>query len=224
MKKYFFYISILIVVFACKSKNTDKPENHNIIGYEGGVKKEISNPEHNNKQAKFSAEVIKLNEQATLLVNMGDETSYQEAIKLLDEAIQKDTTYYLAYSNKAAILSMLGKHNEAISIYKHIVTNIKPDYPEGFSMLGMLYDKIDEKSIAKEYYEKAIQKYSERIKKNEDVLDMVNKAHLNYILDKQKGLNEIDSLIKVYPNNYELPMYKKYMFLDYNHQKALDDL
>lgn len=224
MKKKIIYISILIVVIACKSKNTDTPESHNIMGYKSGVKKEISNPEHNNKQATFSAEVIKLNEQATLLINKRNETSYQEAIKLLDEAIRLDTTYYMAYSNKAVILTRLGKYNEAINIYRHLVANIKPDYPEAFTMLGMLYDKIGEKSTAKEYYEKAIQKYSDRIKKNEDVMDMVNKAHLNYILDMQKGLNEIDSLIKVYPKNDELPMYKEYMFLDYNHQKALDDL
>jgi len=222
MRKYIFYISILIGVIACK--NTDTPESHNIMGKEGGVKKEISNPEHNNKQAKFSAELIKLNEQATLLINKRNETSYQEAIKLLDKAIRLDTTYYMAYSNKAVILTRLGKYNEAINIYRHLVTNIKPDYPEAFTMLGMLYDKIGGKSTAKEYYKKAVQKYSDRISKKEDVMDMVNRAHLNYILDKEKGLNEIDSLIKVYPKNDELPMYKEYMFLGYDHQKALDDL
>lgn len=209
---------------ACKNKNTDTPESHNIMGEEVGVKKEISNPEHNNKRAKFSAEVIKLNEKATLLVNKRNETSYQEAIKLLDKAMHLDTTYYMAYLNKAVILTRLGKYNEAINIYRQIVTNIKPEYPEALTMLGMLYDKTGEKSTAEEYYEKAIQKYSDRIKKNEDVMDMVNRAHLIYILDKQKGLNEIDSLIKVYPKNDELPMYKEYMFLGYNHQKALDDL
>lgn len=224
MRKYILYISILIGVVSCKNKDTDTPESHNIMGEEGGVKKEISNPEHSNRQAKFSAEVIKLNEQATFLINKRNETSYQEAIRLLDKAIRLDTTYYMAYLNKSVTLTRLGKYDEAVNIYRHIVTSIKPDYPEALTMLGMLYDKIGEKSTAKEYYKKAVQKYSDRISKKEDIMDMVNRAHLNYILDKEKGLNEIDSLIKVYPKNDELPMYKEYMFLGYNHQKALDDL
>lgn len=224
MRKLILYLSILIGIVACKNKSVDTPEGHNIMGYKGGVTKITNNPPYNNKHETFSEEVIKLDEQAALLVNNRNETSYQEAIKLLDSAINIDSMYYPAYADKAIILTRLGKYNEAIIIYRHIVTNIKPDYPEILTELGMLNDKIGEISIAKEYYEKAIKKYSDRIEKNEDVMDMVNRAHLNYILDKQKGLNEIDSLIKVYPKNNELPMYKEYMFLGYNHQKALDDL
>ncbi len=222
MRKYIFYISILISGIACK--NNDSPEVHNIMGKDGGITKELYHHKQSNMQANFSAKVIKLNEQATLLINKRNETSYHEAIKLLDEAIRIDTTYFMAYSNKAVVLTRLGKYHEAINIYKYLTTNIKPDYPEAFTMLGMLYDKIGKNSLAKEYYKKAIQKYSDRIRKKEDVMDLVNKAHLNYILDRQNGLKEIDSLIKVYPKNNELPMYKEYMFLGYDHQKALDNL
>jgi tetratricopeptide (TPR) repeat protein len=225
MKKYLFYLFTLIIgVSACKSNSFDTPESHNVKGKQGGVKKEISNPNYNNKQTKFSIEVLKLNEQAVLLINEGDEISYQKAIKLLDKAISLDTMYYVAYTNKAGVLTSLGKYREAIDVYTHIITKIKADYPEVLAMLGMLCEKIGEKTIANEYYEKAINEYTDRINLKKDVWDMVNKAHLNYILDKRTGLKEMDSLIKVYPKIDELPMYKEYMFLGYDHQKALDDL
>lgn len=121
-------------------------------------------------------------------------------------------------------MTRLEKYNEAINIFRYVVTLIKPDYPEALSILGLLYDKIGEKSTAEKYYKKAIRKYSDRINEKEDVMDMVNRAHLNYILDREKGLNEMDSLINVYPQNDELLIYKECLFLDYNHQKTLDDL
>lgn len=224
MREFIIYISILLGVLACKNEKTHTPESRNIMGEEGGVKKEISNPEQNEKQAKFSDEVIKLNEKATLFITKRNYTSYQEALKLLDKAIRLDTTFYMAYLNKAQVLIKLGKYNDAIDISKYLVSSIKPDFPEAYTMLGMLYDKVGETSTAKDYYKKAIEKYSDRISKKDNVMDIVNRAHLNYILDKEKGLNEIDSLIKVYPKNEELLLYKEYLFLGYNHQKALDDL
>lgn len=225
MKKNVFNASVFIIgVLACNTNSVDNSENHNIMGKKAGATKEISSPEHNHLQEKFSAEVLKLNKQATLLINDGNEKKYLEAIRILDKAISLDKTYYMAYSNKAIILTRLGKYTEAIDVYNHLVKNVKPDYPEALTMLGMLYDKIGEKFKAKEYYQKAIQKYSNRISEKEDVLDMVNRAHLIFILDNEKGLSAMDSLIKVYSTNEELPMYKEYMFIKYNHQKALDDL
>lgn len=222
MKKYVFCFSILIGIIACKNK--DIPGSHNIMGKKGGVKKEISSSKQIIKQSKFSAEVVKLNDQAVLLINEGNEISYQEAIRLLDKAIRLDTAYYIAYSNKAVVLTRLGEYDEAINIYRHLVTNIKPDYPEAYTMLGMLNDKVGEKYEAIKYYKKAIEIYSERITGKEELMDMINRAHLKFILDSEKGLEEIDSLIRIYPENDLLQIFRKYMFIDYNHSMALDKL
>lgn len=221
MKNYVFYISILIIgVISCK--NTITPDKHNIAGQKGEDKKK--NSENKIKQSNFSKKAIELNKRATLLINERTQISYQKAISLLDEAIRLDTSYYIAYSNKAAALTRLKEYNEAIKVYEHLVTKINQDYPEALTMLGMLYDKTGMDSLAKKYYKVAIQKYSDRIREKEDVMDMFNKAHLIYILDKYKGLAAIDSLINIYPTNEQLPIYKEYMFLNYSHQQALDDL
>lgn len=218
-----YILFVLIALISCKNKSTNIRSNHNVMGCEREMKEDVY-IEYNDKHAEFSTEVIKLNEKAMLFVNKGNKADYQEAIKLLDRAIHIDTTYYIAYLNKASILTRLEKYNEAINIFRYVVTLIKPDYPEALSILGLLYDKIGEKSTAEKYYKKAIRKYSDRINEKEDVMDMVNRAHLNYILDREKGLNEMDSLINVYPQNDELLIYKECLFLDYNHQKTLDDL
>lgn len=223
MKKYIIYISVLFIgLTACKSDDT--PNKHNIKGKKGGVKKEFSNSKHKNKQRAFSKEVIELNKQAILLINERNKKSYQEALTLLNKAILIDTNYYMAYSNKVMVLTKLGEYNKAIEVNKYLITTIKRDYPEAIMNLGLLYDKIGEKHLARKYYNEAINKYSDRIATSEDVLDMVNRAHLGYILDKKEGLEEIDSLIKAYPENKDLIMYKEYLFLEYDHQKALDDL
>jgi tetratricopeptide (TPR) repeat protein len=222
MKKYLFCLTVFIGAIACT--NTDTPENRNVIGEKGGVKKILSDVDHDERQVRFSEEVINLNEQAVLLINERNQTSYQEAIKLLDKAIRIDSTYHMAYANKAATLSKLGKHIEAIQLYKYIVETIYPGYLEIYPMLGMLHEKMGKDSIAKEYYQMAILKYSDRINDKKDILDMINKAHIIYILNKQKGLNEIDSLIIAYPTNDELPLYKEYLFIGYDHKKYLEEL
>ncbi len=223
MKKYIIYISIVFIgLTACKSEDT--PNKHNIKGKKGGVKKEFSSSEQKNDRRAFSKEVIELNKQAVLLINERNKKSYEEALTLLNKAILIDTNYYMAYSNKVMVLTELGEYNTAIEVNKYLITTIKRDYPEAIVSLGMLYDKIGKKYLARKYYSEAISKYSNRIAKSEDILDMVNRAHLIYILNKKDGLAEIDSLIKAYPENEDLIMYKEYLFLEYDHQKALNDL
>jgi tetratricopeptide (TPR) repeat protein len=222
MKKKLFYIILMLSVIACR--NIESPEDKNISGSKAGVNKQKQDFHPPAEQARFSPEALKLNEKAALLVNDGNELSYLEAIKLLDKAIRIDSTYHMAYANKASVLAKLGMHIEAIHLYKYLVDSIYPDYLEIYPMIAMLYEKIGEDSIAKEYYKMAIHKYSERIIDKKEIFDMINKAHLVYILNNQKGLNEIDSLINVYPTNDELLMYKEYMFIGYDHEKYLEEL
>jgi tetratricopeptide (TPR) repeat protein len=214
----------LYYLFSISFQSTNPSKNLSVNEVSSGFKNSKATSNYDNKKSNFSIEVIKLNYQATLLVQQRNESSYLKAISLLDKAIEIDSSFHTAYASKADVLCKLGKHNEAIDLYNYIVTYIKPEYPEIYSMLGMLYEKIGNEPKAYEFYEIAIRQYSDRIRINGNILDMVNKAFINYIIDKNEGLKEIDSLILAYPNNIELPMYKEYMFLQYDHQKTIDDL
>lgn len=221
MKRNILYF-IIVFLISCKCNDSTKSLSAHEELFDLENSKATS--KYDNKKSNFSIEVIKLNYQATLLAQQRNESSYLKAISLLDKAIEIDSSFHTAYASKADVLCKLGKHNEAIDLYNYIVTYIKPEYPEIYSMLGMLYEKIGNEPKAYEFYEIAIRQYSDRIRINGNILDMVNKAFINYIIDKNEGLKEIDSLILAYPNNIELPMYKEYMFLQYDHQKTIDEM
>ena len=104
-------------------------------------------------------EAKKLNEQAVVIISEMNDDKYYEAIALLDEAIDKDSTFSIAYSNKASVLIRLKKYNEAIFILEYLVTNVKPEYPEALSLLGLLYDKHGDNGQAKKYYLLSIKEY-----------------------------------------------------------------
>lgn len=226
MKNIFVLICLIFIAFTqgCKTQKKDTPEGKNILGYNGGVKKINSGFDTIGKHTTFSKKAIELNNKAILLINNGNETDYMKALDLLNKAINIDSTYYMAYSNKITVLIRLKEYDKAIKTCKYLVTNIKQDYPEAFTILGILYDKLNKKKNAEHYYKKAIKAYTKRINSKEEILDMINKAHLIYIMDNKRGLNEIDSLINAYPSNDELLMYRKHLFTDYNHQEALNEL
>lgn len=215
---------IITGVVSCKNYSKNNSESHNITDYKEGVTKKIGHTENFNENANYSVEAVKLNEQATILASEYNTTSYHKALKLVDKAIHIDSTYFMAYSNKAQILIMLGKYQEAIEVLNHIVLNLKPDYCEAYVSLGMLHDKIEDKAMAIEFYNLAIRKYSERIQKNQNIWDMASRAHIYYILDKEKGIKAIDSLINAYPGNEELKRTKDHLFIDYNYEEEINSM
>lgn len=222
MKKIILFILVILVVVSCE--NTNKIKNHDITNKTGGTLKELPNSNRVPNKSSFSSDILEIDKQIAALISNNTESSYRKALLLADKAIKLDSMFYPAYVKKAFIFTKLSKYKESIEIYTHVVTELKPDYIELYTMLGMLYEKVGDKNKAIKYYEKTIKKYSERISKDNDILDMINKAHISYILDNEKGLNEIDSLIKQYPEKKDLPMYREYMFIQYNHKTIISDL
>lgn len=223
MKKITSYILLLLLLNGCDIEKRKSISERNIQDKEGGVYKQLSETKKSSNP-NYSEEAIRLNNEAITFINKGDRAGYIKATELCDSAISLDPTYYLAYANKAMALNSLNKHQESIQVLTHLVTDVKKDYAEGIVLLGMLYDKYGNDSIARKYYQEAVYWYDVRIQKEGSIYDQINRAHVIYFLDSIKGLSIIDSLVNKYPNNQELHMLREGLFIDYNHQKALDDL
>lgn len=146
---------ITIVLFSCNTNVSDEKNR-----YEG--------------QVKFNKEAMKLQQQADEAINEMTESKYIEALTLLDKSISLDSSYFMAYASKASVLVSLKRYNEAIKVLNFLVNKVKPDYAEGFSFLGLLYDKFGNDDSANLCYQKAIRIYTDKIKSDSDITIMVN--------------------------------------------------
>ena len=124
--KYFIYLAFVV---SCKAQNkkTDKS---------------VYNPE-----------AIKLNNIAMSLFerNRANQDSIFKTISLLEEAIQKDSSYYIAYNNLASLLSYNGKYYEAIGTLDKIL-KINPGLIEMKTIKGFILEKSGNISQASEIY------------------------------------------------------------------------
>jgi len=124
-----------------------------------------------NGKNEFNPKSVALNNEAVDKLKVED---YQPALNLFDEAIQLDSSYYIAYNNKVTALVQLERYNDAIVTNK-LSLNQKPDLAEGHLFLGMLLENEGDSIKAKESYKKAIQIFEERISKDK----MVESNELN---------------------------------------------
>jgi tetratricopeptide (TPR) repeat protein len=92
-------------------------------------------------------------------IMMGDvltELKNDKAILYYDNAIHLDSSDVKTWHNKAYALSILGKKEESMNLFKQISIKF-PDYEPAFFNLGMLYKERDSIPEAIEYFSKSIQ-------------------------------------------------------------------
>ncbi len=159
-----------------------------------------------------------------MMATCGDSVTSRKALAMLDSAIQIEPKFIQAYYNKSSVLMRLKQYNDAIRVNKFVLEELSLNSPEASNMIALLYDKIGNEKLAKEFYNKSIINYSLRIKHSGKTLDIVSKAHIMHILKNKSGLKLLDSLISTNPENEYLKTCRHYRFIGYNHQKFLNQL
>ncbi|MDY0078772.1 MAG: hypothetical protein RBR87_16000 [Bacteroidales bacterium] len=155
-------------------------------------------------------------------INYKDTLTLVKAIEILDKAIMLDSLYNLAYANKALVLKRLNKEDEALLVLRDI-TKLRPDYAEGFAMLGFTYEKFGNLDSAFIKYKSAINAYSHRIEQTNNVSDKINRAFILSLIDKEKGLREIDYLIEENPDDETVFFWKQQLFDEFNREKFINE-
>lgn len=180
------------------------------------------------KNKKYDEKAIELNANAVEILgqiispnNLTDTLKLRNAIDILDKSITIDSSYYLAYANKAIALSRLGQNSKALNTLNKI-TKLKPDYAEGFSMQGFMYEKMGNIDSANSKYEEAIVAYNYRINKANKIEDKINSAFILSLINRERGLNEIDDLIRNNPDNKTIEIWKKQLFDQFNRKDFID--
>ena len=81
--------------------------------------------------------------------------NYKEVILVLNRAIALDSTYFLAYFNRAADKSALGRYESAIKDYEKVL-ELLPDNSLALFNIGNNLKRLVQNEKAIQYYEKSI--------------------------------------------------------------------
>ena len=246
-------LSILIVFTACNSNNdnyikgeknannADLQKKHDDVVKSNGpvnvdkkgdkesmfVKKDIAFNTAN--KIEYNRKAISLNDEAMSLIAFSmppltykDSSLLHDALILLDKAIIIDSLYQLAYANKAMVLEYLGRNEDAINALT-VIVKLRPDYAEGFTYLGYKYEKLGNMDSANISYRSAISAYSRRIERTNNVLDKLNRAFIISLIDKDKGLQEMEKIVEKNPDDKTFDLWKQQFFYDFDRQKFISN-
>jgi tetratricopeptide (TPR) repeat protein len=151
----------------------------------------------------------------------------EKAIALLDQAIQIDSNYYLAYANKLGFQASLNRFNDALVTAKNLI-RIKPQSPDAHTAVGMIYWKTGDSVSAINHFTKAstlFDKILDTMSKSNKYYEsaLMNKAFNFILLGQQEKGNEI--LRELYNKQTDEDQKKMYeQFLNKSRKEIIDDL
>lgn len=167
-------------------------------------------------QKSYDSHVVSLNNKATsilrsemMLINK-DTQKTRSILSLLDSAIAIDSTYYIAYCNKASLLFELHRTQDAIQCMK-LITDQCEDYAEGNMMIGTFYEILGEIREARVQYIRSLRTYQKRNRIKNKLLNRQNEIFLYFMLDeKDSAASIINNLSTEFPSeNSAIDEFKK---------------
>lgn len=103
--------------------------------------------------------------------------SFQEAYDCYTQAINIDDNNAIYYSNRAAALSKLGKHEDSLKDCKEAI-EIDPNYSKAYGRMALAYASLDDHRKARDAYLKAVE------------LDPTNESYRNNLRIAEEKLGE----------------------------------
>ncbi len=173
--------------------------------------------------AQKNSEAKALNDKAMSLI-LENDSNIWEALNLLEQATSIDSSFYLAYVNKANLYCKIGKYNDAINTLGKAIT-IKKDYVEAIMARGFFSEKIGNKEDAKNDYILSLKIYNKLIKKSPNNLQLkINRAYtFMFIEGKEKGIIEYNRLRNKHPQDSLIKqMYD--VFYEFNRKTHIDNI
>jgi tetratricopeptide (TPR) repeat protein len=167
----------------------------------------------------YNQKSIELNNTAVKFIQVN---KFDSALIYLNQSINIDSTYYLAYANKCVVYCSLKDYASALKMTEKEI-NIKPDLAEGWTFAGMLNDELGDTLNALTYYKKSIEIYNDRIS-NPDKQKYLkaNKGNraICYILagQEEKGRDELKKLKELYPSDASFDEFLKLTKQEYLNQ------
>ncbi len=157
-------------------------------------------------QTNENQKAIDLNDKAIKLYNnYSRETSMvEDVLKLLDDAIDSDSLYWVAYYNKANILSESGRCYEALITLDNLILQ-RPDIVSALGFSGLIFERMGQTKQAENRYIQTIAKYDSIIQKGEDSLIVyfeIDRVKLLFLTNgNEEGIKAFEILKSKYPND-----------------------
>lgn len=150
--------------------------------------------------------------------------SLEVSLNELDKAIEIEPNLSELYTHKANILLALDRDEQAIQVLKEALF-IKPDLVEVITFIGFINEKIGEKDIAQEWYQKALDAYDKRIEEERFVINSkVNKAFLLFFTGNEESAKKaFNKLKQEYSGNNDVE-YLEFVFTDFDKEQFLNEL
>jgi len=116
------------------------------------------NSSANTFQTKYDPKAVELQKKAVETFNkiqIGEDKKIDSAISLLDQAIQIDPNYSLAYSTKSQFLVAQGELGQAAKVMENMLQRV-PEFSEAIVYAGMIHTRLGNQTKAKYWYGKAL--------------------------------------------------------------------
>ena len=141
----------------------------------------------------FSEKAVDLNDQAIELFDKNNE----EAMALLDRAIEQQPDYHVAYANKATLLIGQKHYAEAAMCFEQ-AAKLRPHCAEYYVGLAFALARSGKPEPAKRWCRYAIAAYNLRLQKNpNNPFTRLNRAVVMFLLGyKNVTLREIESILR----------------------------
>ena len=211
MRKYALFF-IVLVIASCSDREQKSNQSESSISY----KPDSAALALNNKAVKLMGDAAHTYDSLSGML-------YDSAIMYLDRAIDIDSLYLLAYTNKAQALQRKGSFEESLQVLRQVET-IKPDFAEVITAQGFILEKMGRMEFADQKYEQALKAYQERLKKdpkNDKVQSDIAFLYI-FLEDKNAALDEIRNSVLENPGSEQLKMMER-VIKDFDRKKFIEE-
>lgn len=202
MKKKVCYFILLTLVLSCRAQN------------------------QKTKKVSYNSTAIELNNIAMDIIRNNDNNidSFNKVMQLLDQSIQKDSSYYLAYNNKAQLLCEREKYNEAIITLDKIL-KINPALVEVKTFKAFMLEKSGNNDKALDIYKNVLEDYNRNLSTDSDNISLLlNRAFIYFFIDGQdRAIKEYNKVSKLFPNNRTVENMRE-TFINFDRQSFINTI
>lgn len=189
-----------------------------------GLSLSCNSQDKNIEISKGKRDAIELNNRAMdiFIRNRNSKDSISKSMNLLNAAIEIDSSYERAYSNKSTILISLGDYSEALKTLDRILT-MKPTLAELKTLKGLILEKTGENDKALITYKEVLNIYSDRLAKDSANVNLLLDRALIYFFAEgnDRGVKEFKKIQSLYPSNSEVQS-RAEMFMRFNRKEYID--
>jgi tetratricopeptide (TPR) repeat protein len=193
MKNFFSVLWIFLIVASCGERERK-------VYQESGHEPDSNAVRLNNKAVRFISNAMHGYDSLSNAL-------YDSAMIYLNRALEIDSLYLTAYSNKAQVLRRKGELEQSLEVLSK-VQNIKPDFAEVITEQGFILEKMGRMELADQKYRQALKAYEKRLENDPENDKVKSDIAFLYIFleDKNSAIDEIQSLVLENPESEQLKM------------------